>query len=85
MRISEFISDFGPSSQRLGRSIFFGPPLGAEEWRKKRAARRSTSVSPGWKIRRRRRLMAGPDLTAADIVAYPGLKPVATAPLKQFR
>src|SRR5262249_4418325 len=29
--ISEFISDFGPSNQRLGRSIFFGPPLGAEE------------------------------------------------------
>ena len=29
--ISEFISDFGPSNQRLGRSIFFGPPLGADE------------------------------------------------------
>src|SRR3984893_6639990 len=29
--ISEFSSDFGPSNQRLGRSIFFGPPLGADE------------------------------------------------------
>jgi glutathione S-transferase len=29
--ISEFSSDFWPSSQRLVRSIFFGPPLGAEE------------------------------------------------------
>src|ERR1700730_11957696 len=29
--ILEFISDFGPSNQRFGRSIFFGPPLGADE------------------------------------------------------
>src|ERR1700736_3242694 len=30
-RISEFISDFWPPGQRLIRSIFFGPPLAAEE------------------------------------------------------
>ena len=29
--ISEFISDFGPSNQRLIRSILFGPPLDADE------------------------------------------------------
>jgi glutathione S-transferase len=33
--ISEFISDFGPSSQRLGRSILFGPPEEAKEVREK--------------------------------------------------
>lgn len=30
-RISEFISDFWPPSQRLIRSIFFGPPLAGDE------------------------------------------------------
>ena len=30
-RISEFISDFWPPGQRLIRSIFFGPPLAADE------------------------------------------------------
>ena len=71
--ISEFISDFGPSNQRLGRSIFFGPPLGADEAKEVREkihlslARQEGYAEGGvWN--------AGPDLTAADIVAYPGLK-----------
>lgn len=71
--ISEFISDFGPSNQRLGRSIFFGPPLGAEEAKEVREkihislARLEECAEGGvW--------LAGPSLTAADIVAYPGLK-----------
>jgi len=71
--ISEFISDFGPSNQRLGRSIFFGPPLKAEEAKEVRekihlslAQLERYAVGGAW--------MAGPDLTAADIVAYPGLK-----------
>jgi glutathione S-transferase len=34
--ISEFISDFGPSNQRLIRSILFGPPLGADDARAER-------------------------------------------------
>jgi glutathione S-transferase len=71
--ISEFSSDFGPSNQRLGRSIFFGPPLGADEAKEVRekihlslARLEGYAESSVW--------MAGPDLTAADIVAYPGLK-----------
>src|SRR6202048_2955587 len=71
--ISEFISDFGPSNQRLGRSIFFGPPLGTDEAKEVREkihlslARLEGYVeSNAW--------MAGSDLTASDIVAYPGLK-----------
>src|ERR1700726_4973816 len=71
--ISEFISDFGPSNQRLGRSIFFGPPLGADEAKEVRekihlslARLEGYAESSVW--------MAGPDLTAADIIAYPGLK-----------
>ncbi|MDQ6870024.1 MAG: glutathione S-transferase family protein [Pseudomonadota bacterium] len=70
--ISEFSSDFGPSNQRLGRSIFFGPPLGADEAKEARekihlslARLEGYAESSVW--------MAGPDLTAADIVAYPGL------------
>jgi glutathione S-transferase len=72
-RISESISDFWPSSQRLIRSILFGPPLSADEARAEREkvhlglARLEGYVESGvW--------MAGSDLTAADIVAYPGLK-----------
>jgi hypothetical protein len=34
--ISESISDFWPSSQRVIRSILFGPPLGADEARAER-------------------------------------------------
>lgn len=71
--ISEYISDFGPSNQRLGRSIFFGQPLGPNEAKEVREkiqaslARLETYVESNvW--------IAGPDLTAADIVAYPGLK-----------
>jgi glutathione S-transferase len=62
--ISEFISDFGPSNQRLGRSIFFGPPLGADEAKEVREkihlglARLEGYAEGGvW--------IAGPDLTAA--------------------
>src|ERR1700730_446513 len=72
-RISEFISDFWPPGQRLIRSIFFGPPLAAEEAKEVREkihislARLEECAESGvW--------MAGPDLTAADIVAYPSLK-----------
>jgi glutathione S-transferase len=71
--ILEFSSDFGPSNQRLGRSIFFGPPLGADEAKEARekihlslARLEGYAESSVW--------MAGPDLTAADIVAYPDLK-----------
>lgn len=71
--ISEFVSDFGPSNQRLGRAIFFGQPLGADEAKDVREkiglslARLENYAESGvW--------LAGPDLTAADIVAYPGLK-----------
>ena len=71
--ISEFISDFGPSNQRLSRSIFFGPPLGAEEAQEVRekihlglTRLEECAKGGGW--------LAGPSLTAADIVAYPGLK-----------
>lgn len=71
--ISEFVSDFGPSNQRLGRAIFFGQPLAPDEAKEVREkvrlslARLETYAASGvW--------MAGPDLTAADIVAYPGLK-----------
>ena len=72
-RISEFISDFWPSSQRLIHSILFGPPLGTAEARAERekvhlrlARLEGYAVSGVW--------MADTDLTAADIVAYPGLK-----------
>jgi glutathione S-transferase len=72
-RISEFISDFWPPDQRLIRSIFFGPPLAADEAKEVREkihlglARLEECAESGvW--------LAGPDLTAADIVAYPGLK-----------
>jgi glutathione S-transferase len=71
--ISEFISDFGPSNQRLSRSIFFGPPLGAEDAQEVRekihlglTRLEECAKGGGW--------LAGPELTAADIVAYPGLK-----------
>ena len=70
--ISEFNSDFWPPGQRLIRSIFFGPPLAAEEAKEMREkihvglARLEGYAEGGvW--------MAGPDLTAADIVAYPNL------------
>lgn len=72
-RISEFISDFWPPSQRLIRSIFFGPAFAADEAKDVREkiditlARLEGYAEGGvW--------MAGPDLTAADIVAYPSLK-----------
>jgi glutathione S-transferase len=72
-RISEFISDFWPPGQRLIRSIFFGPPLAADEAKEERekihlslAQLEECAESGVW--------LAGPDLTAADIVAYPGLK-----------
>jgi glutathione S-transferase len=72
-RISEFISDFWASSQRLIHSILFGPPFGTAEARAERekvhlrlARLEGYAESSVW--------MAGPDLTAADIVAYPGLK-----------
>src|ERR1700730_11537843 len=72
-RISEFISDFWPPGQRLIRSIFFGPPLAADEAKEEREkihlslARLEECAESGvW--------LAGFDLTAADIVAYPGLK-----------
>src|ERR1700730_6384362 len=60
--ISEFISDFGPSNQRLGRSISFGPPLGADEAKEVREihlglARLEGYAEGGVGI-------AGPDLTA---------------------
>jgi glutathione S-transferase len=71
-RISEFISDFWPPGQRLIRSIFFGPPLGTDEAKEVRekihlslAQLEGYVESNAW--------MAGPDLTAADIVAYPSL------------
>jgi hypothetical protein len=66
--ISEFMSDFGPYNQGLGRSIFFGAPLGTDEARAREKIHLSRPAvgSRVW--------MAGPDLTAADIVAYPGLK-----------
>jgi glutathione S-transferase len=72
-RLSEFISDVWPPSQRLIRSIFFGPPLSTVD-----AKDASEKIGVGlaqlenyaaggvW--------MAGPSLTAADIVAYPSLK-----------
>jgi glutathione S-transferase len=72
-RISEFISDFWPPSHRVNRSIFFGPPLAAEEAKEVREkihlglARLEGYAEGGvW--------FAGPELTAADIVAYPHLK-----------
>jgi glutathione S-transferase len=72
-RISEFISDFWPPGQHFIRSIFFGPPLAADEAKEVREnihlsfARLEDCAESGvW--------LAGPDLTAADIVAYPGLK-----------
>jgi len=68
--ISEFISDFGPSNQRLGRSIFFGPPLTSEEAKEVREkihlslARLEGYAEVGaW--------MTAPELAAAHIVAYP--------------
>jgi glutathione S-transferase len=71
--ISEFISDFGPSNQRLIRSILFGPPLDADEVGAERekahlglARLEGYAESGVW--------MAGSDISAADIVAYPGLK-----------
>ena len=70
--ISEFISDFGPSNQRH-RSILFGPPLDADEAGAERekahlglARLEGYAESGAW--------MGGSDITAADIVAYPGLK-----------
>jgi glutathione S-transferase len=64
-RISEFISDFWPPGQRLIRSIFFGPPLAAEEAKEVRekihvglARLEGYAEDGGW--------MAGRDLTAAD-------------------
>jgi glutathione S-transferase len=71
--ISEFISDFGPPNQRLGRSIFFGPPLGAEEAKDVRekihlGLNRLEGYAGGSGS------LAGPELSAGDIVAYPGLK-----------
>ena len=61
-RISEFISDFWPPGQRLIRSIFFGPPLAADEAKEVREkihlslARLEECAESGvW--------LAGPDLT----------------------
>jgi glutathione S-transferase len=67
------ISDFWPPGQRLIRSIFFGPQLAAEEAKEVRekihvslAQLEGYAEGDVW--------IAGPDLTAADIVAYPSLK-----------
>lgn len=71
--ISESTSDFWPPSQRLIRSILFGPKLGADEAGEERekvhlglARLEELAESGEW--------MVGSELTAADIVAYPGLK-----------
>jgi glutathione S-transferase len=71
--ISEFISDFGPFSQRLGRSIFLGAPRNAEEAKEARD-KIHTSLSRLEGYAEEGAWLVGPELTAADIVAYPGLK-----------
>ena len=64
--ISEFISDFGPSNQRLGRSIFFGPPLGAGEAKE---VREKIHLSLARLDGRRYRRLSGPEALAAGVAA----------------
>jgi hypothetical protein len=66
--ISEFISDFGPSNQGLGRSIFFGPPLGTDEARAEREMIH-LSLAGCRKQRLDGRFGSGPEALAAGLVA----------------
>src|ERR1700730_18522877 len=52
--ISEFMSDFGPYNQGLGRSIFFGAPLGTDEARAREkihlSLARLSKAGSGWQV-----------------------------------
>ena len=79
--ISEFISDFGPSNQRLIRSILFGPPLDADEAGAERekahlglARLEGYAESGVWMAgsdiyRRRHRRLSWPETLAAGLAA----------------
>jgi glutathione S-transferase len=69
--ISEFDSDFWPHSQRANRSIFFEPPLAAA---KEVHGKIHVGLALLEGYAEGSVCLAGPELTAADIVAYPGLK-----------
>jgi hypothetical protein len=72
--ISEFMSDFGPYNQGLGRSIFFGAPLGTDEARAREkihlSLARLSKAGSGWQVRthgRRYRRLSGPEALAAGL------------------
>jgi hypothetical protein len=62
--ISEFMSDFGPYNQGLGRSIFFGAPLGTDEARAREkihlSLARLSKAGSGWEVRTSRPPISSP-------------------------